>query len=196
MPDPFEDITPLFSGTDVGLFASGIYNDLGIQPGQGIVSIPYISGWLSNHVGDLNVNINSCFSYASGFITPPLNYQQVAIYEEIFNEYYYNLSAANLLGASQYDWTRLTEADSTVVKVSRNQLAQTYRGLRKDSQEKLRYLVGQYKINAAVPSQVNGDDTIPGFYWGGYGYYDGPGGFGVYGYYPYYGYYYVRSAYI
>jgi hypothetical protein len=183
---------PLFSGTDVGAFASGIYNDLGLISGQGIVSIPYISGWLSNHIGDLNININSNFSYASGFLLPPLNYQQVAVYEEIFNDYYYNLSASNLLGASQYDWTRLTEADSTVVKVSRNELAKTYRMLRKDSQEKLRYLVGQYKINLAVPSQVAGDDTIPGLFWGSYGF--GMGfGYGFDSYYPYYGFYYARN---
>jgi hypothetical protein len=153
-----EDIfVPLFSGTDLGFFASGIYNDL-MPIANSPFGISYISGWLMNHIGELNTNLQTNFNTVSGFALPPLNFQEVAIYQELFTQYYYNRSASNLLGASQYDWVSLAEADSKIVKISRNELAKTYRQLALDSREKTIYLIAQYRMTAGQPLSVIGDD--------------------------------------
>jgi hypothetical protein len=149
----------LFSGTDLGAFASGIYNDLMLASGSPF-SVSYISGWLMNHVGELNVSCETSFNTASGFAIPALNFQEVAIYQELFTVYYYKRSATNLLGCAQYDWTTLAEADSRIVKVSRNELAKTYRGFVNDAETRLRYMVAQYRQTKGQPLSVIGDDII------------------------------------
>jgi len=185
-PDP--DSVPLFCGTNLGLFASGIANDLMLGSGTAF-SVAYISGWLDNHIGELNNSLQTTFNTVSGFAVPPMNYQEVAVYQEMFTNYYYLRNANNLLGASQFDWTSLQEADSRIVKVSRNELAKTFRGMAQDSQQKLYYMIAQYKLNVGQPLAVVGDDTIFAPYTDRYMY----GGFAD-TIFPYYDWFFVRSS--
>lgn len=166
MPDVIYELEPtgasgiiLFSGTDLGQFASGIYVDLMLdsQPNNPF-SIAYISGWLDSHIGDLNISCEANFNTASGFCLPAMNFQEIAIYQELFTNYYYKRSATNLLGASQYDWTTLQEADSRVVKISRNELSKTYRNLALDAENRMRYMIAQYRQTKGQPLSVIGDD--------------------------------------
>lgn len=148
-----------FSGTDLGKFASGIANDLMLVSGSPF-SISYISGWLETHIGELNIACETSFNTVSGFALPPLDFTEIAIYQELFTVYFYKRNATNLLGASQYDWTTLNEADSRIVKVSRNELAKTYRNFALDAETRLRYMVAQYRQTKGQPSSVIGDDVI------------------------------------
>lgn len=177
-----------FSGTDLGLFASGIYNDLMFTSGSPF-SISYISGWLESHIGDLNIACQTDFNTVSGFCVPPMNYSEIAIYQNQFIIYYYQRSANNMLGASQYstDWTTIQEADSRVTKVSRNEIAKTYRNAALDAQNQLKYEIAQYRMTKGQPSSVTGDDFIPGG-WFERSTYQGFVPF------PYFGLYFVRSS--
>jgi len=180
---------PLFSGTDLGLFASGIYNDLMMTSGSPF-SVTYISGWLENHIGELNISCESNFNTVSGFCVPPMNFSEIAIYEEMFTNYYYKRSATNLLGASQYDWTTLQEADSRIVKISRNELAKGFRGMANDSEQRLRYLIAQYRQTKGQPLSVTGDDTVFAPFTDRYNY-----GGSYNSLYPFYGFFYTRGYY-
>lgn len=182
----------LSSGTSSALFASGIYNDLmlsGSDFGTG-----YLASWLESHLGEVNTSLQTNFSTNSGLIAPPMNYSEVAIYQEMFTNYYYLRNASKFLGAAGYtiggNALSIQEADSKISFVNKNDLAKTYRGFAQDSRENLRYLIAQYKMNLALPVQVVGDDFIPGIsYWGGglgLGYYGGYYGGYYQGLYPYF----------
>lgn len=177
-----------FSGTDLGLFASGIYNDLMLASGSPF-SVSYISGWLENHIGELNIACQTDFNTVSGFCVPPMDFTEISIYQNQFTIYYYQRSANNLLGASQYDWITLAEADSRIVKVSRNELAKTYRNSALDAQNELKYQIAQYRMTKGQPSSVTGDDTIFAPFTDRYnfgGYINNP--------FPYFGLYFIRSS--
>lgn len=179
---------PLFSGTDLGGFASGIYNDLMLESGSPF-SVSYISGWLENHIGELNISCEADFNTASGFCIPAMDFTEIAIYQELFTVYYYKRSATNLLGAAQYDWTTLQEADSRIVKISRNDLAKTYRNLALDAENRLRYMVAQYRQSKGQPLSVVGDDTIWAPFTDRYNF----GGVYNNNIFPYFGSYFVRT---
>lgn len=168
-------------GTDIGLYASGIFESLGSPSGLGI-SVAWISGWLAGNVGRLNVLIESNHQAISGFIVPPLCNTEVAIYDEMFEHNYYTRLASNNLGASAYDWSEVSEEGSTVRRVSRNEVAKTYMLLAKNSDSNLAELVGHFRRNKAKPLSVTGDDDaaiLPSDNYLSYTY-------------PYYGYYYFR----
>lgn len=170
-------------GTDIGLYASGTFESLGSPSGLGFSAL-WISGWLSNNIGRLNVLIETKYQSISGFIVPPLGNTEMAIYDEMFEHNYYTRLASNNLGASAYDWSEVSEEGSTVRRVSRNEVAKTYMQLAKNSDENLAELVGHYRLNKAKPLSVTGDDAeirIPSY------------GLQYASMYPYYGFYYFRS---
>jgi hypothetical protein len=150
-------------------------------------SVSYISGWLESHIGELNIACETSFNTVSGFCLPPMDFTEIAVYQEMFTSYYYKRSAQNLLGAAQYDWTTLQEADSRVVKVSRNELAKTFRNLALDADNRLRYMVAQYRQAKGQPASVIGDDIIWAPFTDRYNY-----GGAYNNVFPYYGFYFVR----
>ena len=157
----YEDFDILGSGlgTDIGLFASGIYNNLGQPSGNGI-SVSSISGWLGTNVGQLNISIETKYYNRSGILVPPLSPDEISVYEKMYDYKYYTQMVQNNLGASAYDWSEITEEGSTVRRVSKNEIAKTYMQLAKDSKETLKDLVATYKRNKAKPRSVTGDDDI------------------------------------
>lgn len=153
----------------IGDFASGIYEDLGSPSG---ITPSYISGWLVNNVGLLNVAINSDYTGISGEIystgctgelVTGLGQDEQAIYKCIYNINYYQRKLSESLNAAAYDtWVEIQDEGSRVKRVSKNDLAKSYTAQIKDSSMNCKDLVNMYRMNHASPSQVVGDDTVEG----------------------------------
>lgn len=126
--------------------ADEIYRDLE-SPSD--TSISTISFWLEKHVGDLNVALATSLVVESGAIE--LTEEEKSIFKDIFTVYYYGLQVKKNLGASAYDWSELQEGDSKVRRVSRNEVAKTYRGLKKDIEDALEKKVSRYRSNKSLP---------------------------------------------
>ena len=145
--------------TDIGLFASGIYENLG-NPSN--TSVAFISGWLGSNIGQLNISIESAYTSipASGIILPALGVDEVSVYEQMFNQKFYTQAANSNLGASAYDWSEITEEGSTVRRVSKNEIAKTYLSLAKESKDQVIKLTHLYRKNKAKPVSVTGNDDV------------------------------------
>lgn len=114
--------------------------------------------WLQTHLGVLNAKLNTAFDLnESGCITGDMAQSQSGIYNEMFICDYYSKQAAKNLGASAYDWTVIEGEDQgSIKKVSKNEIAKTYRGLSTDCISNVNDLVKWYnsQYNKALPLQV------------------------------------------
>jgi hypothetical protein len=87
------------------------------------------------------------------------------IYTEMYYCYYYNKQANKNLGASAYDWTEIQgDEQGTIRKVSKNEIAKTFRSLSKDCRENLDKLTDWYAENESpvIPTQVLYGDRFGG----------------------------------
>ena len=163
----------------VGQLSSGIWEDLG-QPTT--PSAIYISGWIGSDrgLGKLNVLLGREFivdasgafagttydagdsvrTYDAGDFYPALGNVEAAIYAEIYKYDFYDKKIRDTLNgifdatSAAVDWSELTEGDTTIKRSNRSEVAKTYRGMQQDSRLELNRLVGYYRQNRALPSQV------------------------------------------
>lgn len=152
-------------------FINGVYYDLGepanYQPAR-------LWAWFldSANIGKLNNLIGTqilgeaikdengvVVSYA---LTPEPTNDQLAIYKMLFDyEYFKNearqvAKSASTIGS---DWTNLSEGDSSITKINKNEISKNFRSLARDAKEDLDKAVKMYLKYNAVPDQVVGDDT-------------------------------------
>ena len=69
---------------------------------------------------------------------------------------FYNKKTRDVLRGTESltDFISLSEGDTKIQRVNKNELAKTYRGLANDAQEELDKMVSAYNIYQASPSQV------------------------------------------
>ena len=152
----------------VSTIATGIYRDE-FDSDSSYSSLSSISGWLENNVGLLNTRLYSEFN-GSGLSdgdtcvqpTGSFNFEESDIYKQMFLASFYNKKVRTVLNGidSSVDFISLKEGDSVITRTNKNEIAKTYRGLAKDSQEKLEMLVAQYNIYNATPVQVAGNEGL------------------------------------
>jgi len=140
----------------LGRYASGIWEDLGQPSG---ISISYISGYIIDNLGKLNILIDTCFSGdGSGRMTPQITIFELAIAGEIYKESYYAKKIRDSLGANgygeQYSWIMLKEGDTTIQRASPTQIAREYSSLKKDCSDNIKNLSYLYKSNLVVPHSI------------------------------------------
>lgn len=144
----------------VGEFASGVWEELGSPASPSIYSI---SGWFENHIGKLNILLDSCYTVCSGIFSPPLGNTESSLLRNIYEVDYFQqqtYKAINgIMDGTVPDWSRLTEADSTIVRSNRSELIKTFKALKKEAQMEVDKLVGYYKENLSTPIQVAGKDA-------------------------------------
>jgi hypothetical protein len=131
--------------------AEFIYFDLGEPSGISIGTIDY---WIENSIGNLNTNLGENHGIVSGQIVPPLNIAESGIMTQMYKVRYYNKVASDNLGASAYDWSELSEGDSRIRRVSKNEISKTYLQLAKDEQISLKESILFYRTNAATPTSI------------------------------------------
>jgi len=115
-----------------------------------------ISGWLEANLGQLNSLIYTEYSGADA----ALDLEAQSIHKELYLHSYYTRQSRNALrgiaAGGSGDVLSLSDADSSVTFVNRNEVAKVYRGLAKDHKESVDKLVGQYNIYQSEPRQVAG----------------------------------------
>jgi hypothetical protein len=113
--------------------------------------------WLKSNLGYLNLRLGEEFVLSGDCIVPDMSQNVSGIYTESYYCYYYNKQANKNLGASAYDWTEIVgDEQGTIRRVSKNEVAKTFRLLSKDCKENLEILTRWYADNKSpiLPTQV------------------------------------------
>ena len=118
------------------------------------ISVPYVKQYLLNNIGALNNYLGTSYSGVTGTILPQISGDAQVIYKQIFQTHWYDRSVKTSLGAGAYDWSEISEGDSRIRRVSKNELAKSYIVLKKDSQEVLTQMINYWRSNKAIPQQV------------------------------------------
>lgn len=113
--------------------------------------------WLSsdNNIGILNDLLGTNYSISGNDATPELDEEAAAIYSTFYLYKYYQRLMKTNLNATQYDWSEISEADSTVRRVSKNEIAKNYRLLANDTKDYLDKLVESYKKFHCIPASLH-----------------------------------------
>lgn len=131
--------------------------------------VSYVSGWLETNLGELNgllneefyINSTGAIEIAEGSGLLPV---EENIYSTLYEIHYYEKAARDSLRGfiygSEADWITLKEGDTTIQRQNKNAVAKTFTDLKKDSESKLKDLVGKYNLYKSAPLQVFGSDGI------------------------------------
>lgn len=139
----------------LGIYSSGVWEDLGQPSG---ISPAYISGYIIDNLGRLNILIDTCFSGdGSGCVTPALSIFELAIAGEMYKESFYSKKIRDSLGANGYgeQWISIREGDTSIQRASPTQVAREYRELKKDATNNIQNLSYLYKNNLVVPHSID-----------------------------------------
>lgn len=144
--------------------ADELYREMG-EPSD--LSIPSISYWLRNNIGDLNITINKSYGINEDTLEIEIpegedfgNIEK-SIFKMLFSIHYYERLLRNSLGAASVDGTiEIDQNGFRAKKINKNELAKTYAELRKQIVDELTVLTKNYNLNEARPLQIAGDDTI------------------------------------
>lgn len=133
--------------------------------GDEITPTGSVATWLKSNLGILNLRLEEAFYLSGDCILPEMNQNISGIYTEMYYCFYYNKLANKNLGAAAYDWTEIAgDEQGTIRKVSKNEVAKTYRLLSKDCREGLDTLTNWFKgtKEAGLPTQVLYGDRFGG----------------------------------
>jgi len=138
----------------IAAIATEILSDL---ENDASLSSAFIETWLTNNIGGLNIAINTGYSISTDGeeYVPCMEDTQKSIYKWMFMCYYWNLLARRNLGATGYDWSEITEADSRIRRVSKNEIAKNYMSIAKDCMASLKEIIKYYKLNQCLPSSMS-----------------------------------------
>jgi len=161
---------------EIGNLATGIFK-YDFDSSTGDISVGYISGWLQNNIGELNVLIHSSYSGEN----PGLEVEEQAIYRQVFlKNYYTKLGRQALMGVSTSsssssvgngsivtsDWTELRDGDSYIRRQAmlaspstKVTASKTYSSFAADADYTLRDLLQRYTSYRGGPRQVAGKDA-------------------------------------
>lgn len=136
------------------------YNDL-LESDD--TSVAKILTWLLSNVGSLNIRLSTRIKISGNECVPELTDAQAVIFSIIYLYNYYVRQMKANLGAAQFSVLEVTEGDSTVRMVNRNEVAKTYRGLAQDTLLDLNKLAMEYKRNSSLPVSINNPLWVPYF---------------------------------
>ena len=136
------------------------------------LSIPAISFWLRSNVGSLNNYLNTKFHINSNLeiensedATQEIGLEEVAIIKKMYFIHDYEKKLRSVLGAASLDAViQISDLGTSIRKVNKNEVGKTFSQVKKQEQEELNRMISAYKISAACPRQVAGDDTEQGYY--------------------------------
>lgn len=125
------------------------------------ISIPAIAMWLRGAVGSLNLKIGTNYTITSvGEITPELDYQTAAIFQQMYFVYFYDRLIRSNLGAASIDTILEATSDGGTIRLaSRNEISKSYIQAKKIAVEELNGLVDDYILSEFQPIQTCGSDT-------------------------------------
>lgn len=148
-----------------------IANEIYIDSGSPTdTSIPAITFWIRGKIGTLNnllyedlvFDPNTQEMLTAGGSELP--YEIVAIIKQLYRIYDYEVQIRKTMNALANDSIlKIEDQGTTIVRVNRNMVSQTYAKIRKDEMMMLTDLVNAYRNKYSRPLQVAGDDTEIGY---------------------------------
>lgn len=151
---------PTYNSADIAIEITQDLDITDIAPGT-------VGFWLRNNIGNLNNLLGTSYviDIYSSEISGGVGEQEKAIFKKMYAIYYYGKQVNSNLGATAFDSIMEIASDgSTIRKVSKNQIAQTYLQLKKQEIEELNRLVNGYKAGggsgSSNVSSVVGDDYL------------------------------------
>jgi hypothetical protein len=162
---------------EVGNLATGIFK-YDFDSNTGSISMDYISGWLQNNIGELNVLIHTSYSGEN----PGLSLEEQTIFRQVFlKSYYSKLGRQALMGVNTSssssissgsgsivtsDWTELRDGDSVIRRqamlaspATKVTASRTYSSYAHEADLSLKDLLQRYTMHKGVPRQVAGKDA-------------------------------------
>jgi hypothetical protein len=86
--------------------------------------------------------------------------EEKSILKKMYTVHYYDLKfRSNLLSVSKDTVISVTDDNSSVVKVNKNEVSKVILSARKAETEELQRMISSYKLSKSKPRQVAGDDT-------------------------------------
>ena len=144
--------------------ANEIFMELG-EPTS--LSIPPIAFWLRTNIGSLNSYLNTTFlvDLSTFEISPAMGQEEKDIFKRLYLVHYYDVKLRESLGAASTDtWISIESDGTSVRRVNKVEQGKTYQTAKKVELEELNKMIHAYRLRAAVPLQVVGDDTVEGVY--------------------------------
>lgn len=132
--------------------ADETYRELGNPSGS---SIPKIVFWFTSNIGQLNVLIGSCYTAELEIISPDLSDIDKVIFKLLYTIYYYDRLIACNLGASAFDWSEVIEGDTSLRRVSKNEISKTYLQLKKALEDRLNRLIMLKRQGEVLPVSLS-----------------------------------------
>lgn len=148
-----------------------IANEIYIDSGSPTdTSLPAISFWIRGKIGNLNTLLYEDFQLEESsqeILTSSggeLPYEVVAIIKQMYRVYDYEVQIRKQMNALANDSIlRIDDQGTSITKVNRNMVSQTFVKIRKDEIAGLKDLIAAYHNKYSKPLQVAGDDTEIGF---------------------------------
>jgi len=148
--------------------ANEIYIDAGSPTST---SIPAIAFWIRGKVGELNNLIFEDFDIDDDTFEildgdgNEIPIEAVSIIKKMYKVYDFEVQIrSNMNSISTDSIIEVTDQGSSVRKINRNEVSKTFASLKSTEQQALKDLITAYRMRGASPTQVVGDDTIPGRY--------------------------------
>lgn len=123
------------------------------------LSSSYVQQWLMGNIGKLNNAIGGSITVDCSEFNPLPNDDQKDILKWSFICNYYSNLAKNSLGAAAWDFSEVSEGDSTIRKASRNEIAKSYNEMAKQCKLSLKETIQYYKTNNSLPRSLSSFDT-------------------------------------
>lgn len=127
-------------------------------------NIPKIVFWFTSNIGQLNILIDSCYTVESEVVSPDLDDADKVIFKLLYSIYYYNRLITCNLGASAYDWSEVVEGDTTIRRVSRNEVSKTYIQLKKALEDMLNRLTFMRRQGTVTPVSLSAIHDLVRYY--------------------------------
>ena len=122
-------------------------------------SLQSIECWLESNLGLLNTMINTSYCVDA----PELDSEAQAIYKQLYLHNYYSKKTRNamrgIMGCQEDtsgEITSLSDGESRVTFMNKNETAKVIRGLANDAKDSLERLVSRYNMYQSEPRQVGG----------------------------------------
>ena len=143
--------------------ADSIFRNLG-EPDT--LSIPKIAFWLAGRIGELNVllNTNILYDETTQEFVPELTAEQASIFGLMYSISFFTRLVNVNLGATAFDWSEISDGDTTIRRVSRNEISKTYAQIRNQISLEFNDLVFYYKQNQARPYSLSAVHDLLRFY--------------------------------
>lgn len=144
------------------------------------VSIPAIAYWIRSNVGKLNSLL-----YEDFWINPTtleiihgkrldqygnqilIGNKAAAVLKVMFKVYMTDLDIRNMIYSATTDTIlKANDQEFVVEKLNKSELLKTLTAFKKDTLKELQDIIHTYRSFYGAPSQVAGDDTVPGHYCG------------------------------